>query len=50
MYGERETVIEFLERIAQISGPEQKAYFLDSAQKIRNGFRPLWYPRDEANR
>jgi hypothetical protein len=49
-YGERETVIEFLERIAQLSDPAQKSSLLDSADKIRKGIRPLWYPPDEANR
>jgi hypothetical protein len=48
-YGERESVIEFLERIAPLSS-RQKIYLLDAADKIRKGFRPLWYPRDEEKR
>jgi beta-lactamase regulating signal transducer with metallopeptidase domain len=41
-YGERETVIEFLERVASLS-PGQKAYWLDSADRIRKGIQPTWY-------
>ena len=48
-YGERDSVIEFLERIAQVSGPLRKKSLLDDAQKIRNGVQPVWYPRDKAN-
>ncbi len=49
-YGARESVIEFLERIAPLANASQKAYMLDSADKIRKGIQPLWYPRDETNR
>lgn len=44
-YGERASVIEFLERIAQVS-TSQKSYLLEAADQIRKGFQPLWYPRD----
>jgi hypothetical protein len=44
-YGERDSVIEFLERIAQVS-TTQKDYLLESADKIRKGIQPLWYPRE----
>ncbi len=49
-YGERESVIESLERIAPLANASNKAYLLESADKIRKGIRPLWYPRDDANR
>jgi hypothetical protein len=42
-------VIEFLERIAQVVSPRNKEYLLDSANKIRRGFQPLWYPRENAD-
>jgi hypothetical protein len=46
-YGERDSVIEFLERIAQLSSrPDQKDYLLESANQIRNGYQPRWYPRE----
>lgn len=40
--GERESVIEFLERFAQVN-VAQKSYLLESAALIRNGKKPLWY-------
>jgi hypothetical protein len=45
--GERETVIEFLERVAQVSSPKVRNALLDSVDKIRKGIRPSWYPSDE---
>jgi beta-lactamase regulating signal transducer with metallopeptidase domain len=40
--GERQSVIDFLERFAQVN-VAQKAYLLESATQIRNGQKPLWY-------
>jgi tetratricopeptide (TPR) repeat protein len=42
--GERETVIAFLERLAAMPHSQQ-AYLLESAQAIRKGVKPLFYPR-----
>jgi beta-lactamase regulating signal transducer with metallopeptidase domain len=47
-YGERESVIEFLERIAQVSRL-QKASLLEAAGNIRKGLQPIWYPRENTN-
>jgi len=47
-YGERETVIEFLERYAQISVVERES-LLEAADQIRKGIQPNWYPRDKTN-
>jgi len=44
-YGERDSVIEFLERFAKVN-ISQKAYLLESANLIRNGKKPLWYIHD----
>jgi len=41
-YGERDSVIEFLERFAKVN-ISQKTYLLESANLIRNGKKPLWY-------
>jgi len=40
--GERDSVIEFLERFARVS-ISQKDYLLESARLIRNGRKPPWY-------
>jgi hypothetical protein len=40
--GERQPVIEFLDRFAQVD-IAQSAYLRDSAQQIREGKKPLWY-------
>lgn len=42
-YGERDSVIEFLERIAQVSTVE-RASLLEAAGNIRKGLQPGWYP------
>lgn len=42
--GEREPVVTFLERLAAMH-VSQKAYLLESAELIRKGVKPLWYPR-----
>jgi len=42
--GEREPVITFLERLASLH-ISQKAYLLQSAEEIRKGVKPLWYPK-----
>lgn len=47
-YGERESVIEFLERIAPLSTMSKTAW-LDDANKIRKGIQPVWYPRDDTS-
>lgn len=47
-YGERESVIEFLERIAQVSRL-QKTSLLEAAGNIRKGLQPSWYPRENTN-
>ena len=47
-YGERESVIDFLERIAQVS-IVQKASLLEAAGNIRKGLQPIWYPRENTN-
>jgi hypothetical protein len=44
-YGERESVIQFLERIAQVSTINKKS-LLEAANQIRNGIQPVWYPKD----
>jgi BlaR1 peptidase M56 len=41
-YGERASVIEFLERLANIN-ISQKPYLLESAELIRRGRKPRWY-------
>jgi hypothetical protein len=45
-YGERDTVIEFLERVANLSD-YYKSELLAAANQIRNGYQPIWYPRDD---
>jgi beta-lactamase regulating signal transducer with metallopeptidase domain len=47
-YGERDSVIEFLERIAQVS-VVRKSELLDNASQIRKGIQPSWYPRERAD-
>lgn len=47
-YGERDTVIEFLERYAQINVVQQ-ASLLEAADQIRKGIQPAWYPRENAS-
>jgi len=47
-YGEREPVIEFLDRIAKVS-TVWKSELTDNANQIRNGIQPSWYPRDNAD-
>ena len=47
-YGERESVIEFLQRVAPLSTTSKTAW-LDDANKIRRGIQPNWYPRDKTN-
>ena len=42
--GEREPAITFPERLAAMH-VSRKAYLLDSAESIRKGVKPLWYPR-----
>jgi hypothetical protein len=42
-YGERESVIEFLEELAKVRDV-QKDQLLASAAQIRNGEKPSWYP------
>jgi beta-lactamase regulating signal transducer with metallopeptidase domain len=44
-YGERDSVIEFLERIAQVS-IVSKSELLEAASQIRKGLQPVWYPRE----
>jgi hypothetical protein len=46
-YGERESVIEFLERFAQINVIERPS-LLEAADQIRKGIQPSWYPREES--
>jgi len=41
--GEREPVITFLEKLAAMN-IGQRAYLLESAELIRKGVKPLWYP------
>jgi len=48
-YGERESVIEFLERIAQVVSDRYKTELLNAASQIRKGIQPIWYPRDRTN-
>ena len=42
-YGERDSVIEFLERYAKLN-PVREKFLLESAALIRKGIKPLWYP------
>lgn len=43
--GERDTVIRFLERLAAVQVSE-RANLLGAAESIRNGVKPVWYPRE----
>jgi hypothetical protein len=45
-YSERDSVVEFLERMAQVS-TVRKSELLDNANQIRKGIQPSWYPRDK---
>lgn len=45
--GEREPVITFLKRLAAMHVP-QRAYLLESAELIRKGVKPLWYPSSKS--
>jgi hypothetical protein len=47
-YGERDSVIEFLERVAKVS-VASKSELLEAADQIRKGIQPVWYPRAKAN-
>jgi beta-lactamase regulating signal transducer with metallopeptidase domain len=47
-YGERDSVIEFLERISKVS-VAYKSDLLEAAGQIRKGIQPIWYPRENTN-
>lgn len=45
-YGERESVVKFLENLAQVVvSPRAKSQLLEAAAQIRKGIQPFWYPR-----
>jgi hypothetical protein len=44
-YGERDTVVEFLERFTQTKVADRSS-LLAAADQIKKGFRPDWYPKD----
>ena len=45
-YGERDSVVEFLERFAQVN-VSMKAQLLEAADQIRHGKKPIWFPDSE---
>ncbi len=46
-YGERESVIKFLENLAHVVATQSvKNQLLEAAMQIRNGIQPFWYPRE----